>query len=137
MKKFLTRNWGLGNDFIRLAFRLIFALVMFFGHGLGKWETVISGNISFFDPIGIGANTSFYLAWFAEGICTLFIALGLFTRLAAIPLIINMSVIVFVVHFSEGLSGFEMQLLYLTGFAAIFLLGPGKYSVDNLIAKGK
>lgn len=100
---------------------------------LGK---IFSGApIQFADPIGLGQEISFYLAAFAEGICVLFVFFGLFTRLALIPLIITMAVIVFIQHSGAPFGNIEMALAYFVAFIAIFLLGPGKHSLDNLLSK--
>ncbi len=48
--------------------------------------------------MGIGSTASLALVVFAEFFCGLFIVIGLFTRLAAIPLIIASCVVVFKAH---------------------------------------
>lgn len=71
-------------------------------HGIPKLLKIIEGNIEFGDPIGLGTETSLFLAVFAEFFCALMILLGFATRLAALPLIINMFVAAFVVHTSKS-----------------------------------
>ena len=39
---------------------------MIYGHGLGKLNKVIGGNLKFSDPIGIGEVPTLYLAVFSE-----------------------------------------------------------------------
>lgn len=115
-------------------FRIIVAFFMIYGHGWGKLMNVFGGNFpGGFDPIGIGPELSMILAAFAEGICSLLIIAGFWTRLAALILTINMSVAVFFVHFPAGdwFGDMELPLLYLLSFIVIFLVGPGKYSIDG------
>lgn len=57
--------------------------------------------------------------------------LGLWTRAALIPLIINMSVIVFIAHAGDPFGRKEIGLFFLITFVVLFLTGPGKYSMDN------
>ena len=92
---------------------------------------LLQGNFDFGDPIGIGEVASKILAVIGEAICPLLIIIGLKTRLAAIPAIITMAVAAFVVHGADPFQKKELALLYLVGFVAIALLGPGKFSIDQ------
>ena len=126
------RNLDLGL----LILRIVFGMMMFWGHGIGKWDRLFSGNeIRFGDPIGLGPEVSFYLIVFAEGFCSLLIALGLFTRAATIPLIIGMGVAFFSYHFSDPINSMEKSFLFMMTFLVIFILGPGKFSLDHKIFK--
>lgn len=105
------------------------ALIM--THGLPKLMRILEGNFSFGDPLGIGSTTSLLLVTFAEVFCALFVMLGLWTRAALIPLIINMSVIVFIAHAGDPFGRKEIGLFFLITFVVLFLTGPGKYSMDS------
>ncbi|MDZ7694364.1 MAG: DoxX family protein [Balneolaceae bacterium] len=83
-------------------------------------------------PIGLGPELSLILAAFAEGICSILIIIGFYSRAAALVLTINMAVAFLFVHlFNDPFSGMEKALLFLVIFLTIFLLGPGKYSIDG------
>ncbi len=117
-----------------LALRLIFGILMMH-HGYGKllhFNATTQHMPSFF---GISTTISAALVVFAEFFCGLFIIIGLFTRLSAIPLIITMCVALFKAAngnvFGEG----EMATLYLGGFIVLLFVGPGRISVDSLIGK--
>lgn len=101
-------------------------------HGFPKLMKLLDGNMSFADPLGLGPGVSLFLAAFAEGICSLFILLGWKTRLAAIPLVINMAVAVFFAHSGDPFAEKELALLYLLIFVVIFIVGAGKYSLDRV-----
>jgi putative oxidoreductase len=77
-------------------------------------------------------------AW-TELLGGLFLMLGLLTRLACIPMIINMVVAVALVVWPNvhGLDDFvELdEVLYLLLFAWLLLAGPGKASVDEWLAR--
>ena len=62
----------------------------------------------------------------------LLMTLGLFTRLAAIPLIITMSVIGFIMGEPEFLAA-DGSILLLLIFLHFLLTGPGKLSLDHIL----
>ena len=115
-----------------LLMRLVFGGAMFGAHGLRKIQRLMSGEpIKFADPLAIGQELSLYLAVFSEGVCAILIIVGLFTRLATIPLMITMLVIIFLVHWNDPFSKMELPLLYLSGFILILVFGGGTYSLDG------
>ena len=131
----LTRDWKIGHDAGLLIFRLVFGLVLFYGHGFEKMSTIISRKeIQFMDPIGIGAGTSYHLAAFAEGVCAILLILGLFSRIATLILSINFLVI-FIFHafmVGDGFAVLELRFFYLFAFIGLTLTGPGRFSLDYL-----
>lgn len=124
-------------NLIILIIRLSIAILMIF-HGLPKLNKLLAGGeIQFPDPLGVGSSISLGLAVFSEVICSLFIAIGLATRLASVPLIITMFVAVFVVHGADPIDVKEMAILYLLFYLLLLVTGSGKFSVDNLISKNQ
>ncbi|MFC0776126.1 DoxX family protein [Terrimonas alba] len=104
-------------------------------HGYSKLITFASKSSSFADPFHIGHSTSMALVIFAEFFCGVFILLGLFTRLACIPLIVTMAVALFYAHKGDFFGQGETATLYLMGYLALLFTGPGKISLDRFIAK--
>ncbi|MBS9464114.1 DoxX family protein [Flagellimonas sp. 389] len=100
-------------------------------HGLPKFQNLISGNTEFPDPIGIGQTPSLFLTVIGEFLCPILIIIGFKTRWATIPAAITMLVAALVVHGADPFGKKELALLYATIFIVIFLLGPGKYSIDK------
>lgn len=121
------------GSFGLLILRLSVGLLMF-THGMPKLLE-FSIRSETFDPIGLGGTFSLILVVFAEVFCSAGIILGLLTRLAAIPLVINMLVAVFVAHGGDPIAAKELGLLYLTAYTVILFTGPGKYSVDKYLWK--
>jgi putative oxidoreductase len=119
-----------------LVLRLGLGILMIY-HGYDKLVHFGAKQDTFMNFMGMGKSMSLALVVFAEFFCSLFLILGLFTRLATIPLIITMCVAIFKVHNSNVLSDDhgQMAALYLTGYVALFLTGPGKISVDGMIGK--
>jgi len=104
---------------------------MMMTHGWSKFYRIIEGNWKFGDPIGLGVEVSLIFAAFAEFICSILLIIGFKTRLATIPPAIVMLVAAVVVHIDDPWRKQELPLLYFAGYVAIFLLGPGRYSLDS------
>jgi len=122
-------------DWIILFLRIAIA-VMIMTHGWPKLVRLLEGGeIRFGDPVGLGPALSLALATFAEFVCAILIALGLGTRLASIPLIINMSVAAFIAHGPDPFSDKEMAILYLLFFILFFATGGRRYSLDHLLSE--
>lgn len=129
MGKLLSRN-PISLDVGLLILRLVMGISLI-THGWPKFQKVIQGDFQFADPVGLGPEISLVLSAFAEFICSLFVILGLGTRLATIPVIINMSVALLIVHASDDFGTKEKALLFLGGFLTLFFTGPGKFAADK------
>lgn len=118
-------------DISLLLLRLTFGGLMLINHGIGKWGSLFSGEeIRFADPIGLGMEASLYLAVFAEVLCAVLLVLGLFTRWAAIPLLLTMLVAAVIVHGGDSFADKEHAILFAIPYLILFLLGPGRFSID-------
>ncbi|HEX6223646.1 MAG TPA: DoxX family protein [Chryseolinea sp.] len=105
-------------------------------HGIPKLNKLTAGGeIKFADPFGFGPQISLGLAVFAEVVCSIFIILGLGTRLAAIPLIITMAVAAFYAHANDPFATKEKPILLLIIFVMLMVFGSGRYSIDRLMTK--
>ena len=135
MKKLISTNYSAGAFNAAMLFmRLIFGVLMM-NHGYDKLVHFTEYKVNFMNFLGLGGTVSLLLVVFAEFFCALFIVLGLFTRLASIPLIIVLCVALFKSHNGHFFSDGEMAALFLGGYFAILLLGPGKISVDGMSGK--
>jgi putative oxidoreductase len=130
----MTKNKPLINGWL-LVLRLSVAGFML-THGWPKLMKLLEGGeIQFGDPIGLGPWASLALAAFAEAICSILIALGLFTRLATIPLIITMITAVVIVHGEDPFGRKELALLYLLIYITLLVFGGGSWSADKILRK--
>ena len=94
------------------------------------------------------------LQFLTEVIGGIFILLGLFVVITAVPLIISMLVAMLTIHFQYGFSsvntigltpegpkfgppGYEINLVYIAGLVSLMLTGGGGFSIDSLIKKIK
>lgn len=116
-------------DAAMLILRVSFGVTMAV-HGYDKLVKFAEYKAGFMNFLGLGGPVSLSLTIFAELVCSLLLIVGLFTRLATIPLIITALVIVFIAGkgdiFGEAFHGFSYLLVYIT----ILLIGPGRYSAD-------
>lgn len=109
--------------------------MMLYGHGWNKLMGFVEMKGQFPDPLGIGSTGSLSLTIFGEVFCSALLILGLWTRVAVVPLIIMGIVMAFVIHGSDPFGKKELALIYLIMYIVIFLLGPGKYSIDGMRKK--
>lgn len=125
---FLPRSADLGL----LVLRLTFGVGLLYLHGWGKLTDFGNLRAKFSDPLGIGSTPSLTLAVFVEVVCATLIAVGAYTRLAALFGVIMMSVAFFLVHGAKlsGQGNGELAFTYLAAFAALFFAGAGRYSLD-------
>ena len=121
------------KDFSLLFLRLVFGGLMLFNHAISKFEKLGSSPIKFPDPLGVGSDISLYLTLFSEGLCSVLLALGLFTRWASIPLIFTMGMAAFYIHLSDPINVKEASLTYLSAYLVLLAYGGGKFSLDKLI----
>src|SRR5215218_696537 len=136
MKKLLsTSTSDNAFSFAVLVLRLGAGSLMMVQHGLDKLMHFAQKAPKFADPFHIGSTTSLSMVVFAEFFCAAFVILGLFTRLACIPLVIAMSVALFSAHQGDFFGKGEMAGVYLIAFLAILVMGPGKASIDRMIYK--
>jgi len=135
MKKLLSTKYSAGAFNTAMLFLRLGAGVLMMSHGYDKLVHFGSRHNSFMNFFGIGSTFSLTLVIFAEFFCSLFLILGLFTRLATIPLIIAMSVALFKAHNADVFGKGEVATLYLACYVVLLLLGPGKVSVDGMTGK--
>ena len=132
---------GIALPLVRLAAGLIIVphgcqkLFGWFGGG------GIQGSVQFFEQtVGLtpGAAWAVFIGG-VEVIGGLLLAIGLFTRIAAAAITIQMIYLIFVFHWAQGFfwtaRGIEYPLLWGIVVLAFFIMGGGRYSVDRSIGK--
>lgn len=135
MKKLMSTSYSAGAfNFGMLLLRLAVGALMI-NHGYGKLVHFAEMKSQFMNFLGLGQTFSLVLVVFAEFFCSVFLILGLFTRLSAIPLLITMAVALFKAHKGEVFGEGEMAALYIAAYLTILILGPGKISVDGMTGK--
>ncbi len=140
MKKITLNFFNAGTypnnvNMVLLILRVVIGLFML-NHGIGKLLMLFgTETIEFPDPLGVGIKVSLALTVFSEVFCSTLLIIGFCSRFAAVFLFITMIIIVGTVHLHDGFDEQELALHYALTYAAIALLGAGKYSLDNLLFK--
>ena len=130
-------NVGRRFDIGMFLLRVTAGLLMMLAHGWGKLSNYSTYLETFGDPLGFGSAVSLTLAVFAEFFCSIAVVFGLLTRLSVIPLMITMMTAAFIVHADDPFGKQEFPILFLLVFLTIFIMGPGKYSLDHFMLGGK
>lgn len=123
-------TYGRFGDAGLAVLRFAPAFFMAFVHGWDKLVNFQDYSKEFYNFLGLGDSFSLALVVFSELICSILIIFGLFTRLATIPLIITMAVIVIDFGLGNPISEYEKPILYLIIFTTLMITGAGKYSLD-------
>jgi putative oxidoreductase len=125
-----------------LAMLRIYVGLVFLIHG---WQKLFSMGpkltTAVFTQIGIPAPAlSAWLVIFAEFACGLALIVGFLTRLAAIPIVIDMLGAIVFVHIKKGFfiqnNGAEYPLMLLVAGLTLMIAGPGAFAIDNILPWG-
>lgn len=124
-------------NLVLLGYRILVAFAMIRTHG---WKKIadFDGTLAHIpDPFGIGATASVYIAIFANVTLAAFVAIGLLTRLSALGILSVTLAGFFLVHFSDPWDVKDTPLIYSIAYGLILLMGPGRYSLDQLLSSKK
>jgi putative oxidoreductase len=124
------------DDQGKLLLRVVLAILLLF-HGVSKLMGGIGFITGMLEKAGLPGALG-YLVYIGEVIAPLLILIGLFTRAAALVIVVNMVVALLLVHTKQfftlndtGGWALELQAMYLAGALAVALLGAGRYSVGG------
>lgn len=127
----LRRLIGPGAPDAGLLFaRIAGAALLLHVHGVPKLVHYQQELARIDDPLGMGRALTLWCALLAEVLCPLLIALGLFTRLAALPVVFLLAVSMLLVHPDWSVAEGQFGWLLIIVFGTIALSGAGRYSMD-------
>ena len=121
-----------------LVLRLVLALI-FFSHGYPKVTHSAPGMQAFFVEHGL-PGYFVYISGVMEVFGALLLALGVFTRVAALLLAIEMGVAIWKVHSGGGylaVHNYEFPLVMLAASFALATVGAGRLSLDQPMFEGQ
>ncbi|NHZ84566.1 MAG: DoxX family membrane protein [Planctomycetia bacterium] len=126
------------KDLPPLLFRMVLAYG-FYGTAMMKLKN-FDGIVEWFSSMGMPLpKLNAFLATGTETAGVMLLFLGLATRIISVPLIIVMIVAIMTVHlgngFEAGNNGSEIPIYYILMLLSLLISGPGKISIDSLIAK--
>ncbi|MDQ2863396.1 MAG: DoxX family protein [Bacteroidota bacterium] len=135
MNKILSTKYSAGAfNFAMLILRVGVGILVA-SHGYDKLVHFSAMKNHFMNFMGIGSTLSLTLVIFSEFFCSIFLILGLFTRLSVIPIIIGMSVALFKAHHGDMFGAGERAAIYIIALIAILFCGPGRISIDGAVGK--
>jgi putative oxidoreductase len=133
MKKLLSTRYSVTAFNLALfLLRATLGILLCLVHGIPKVSNFAVWKTQFYDPFHIGSKWSLVLTIIVEVFGSMLIIIGLFSRLAALILVIEMIFASFIYHEGHSLGEYEHAILFLVGFICIVLLGPGKWSADGM-----
>ncbi|CAM1365904.1 GntR family transcriptional regulator [Tenacibaculum litopenaei] len=118
-----------------LLIRTIFSALLLF-HGFANFTSDYNFIKSALASISLPGSLA-YLVFISEIIAPIAVLSGIKARFAAMIIVINLILAILISHSQEltELNAFggwavELQVLYLTGFLSIAILGPGKFKLN-------
>lgn len=132
---------SISEDFGKLILRATLAILILF-HGISK---VIHGPGDIPAAVArMGLPPAMgYLVYVGEVIAPLLVLFGIWTRVGAVVIAINMVVAILLAHTSQlwmlsktGGWALELQGMYLVAALAVALLGAGRYSIAGAGGRG-
>jgi putative oxidoreductase len=128
------------DDRCKLVLRVVLAVLILF-HGVSK----LMGGVGFISGMLAKAGLPgalAYLVYIGEVVAPLLILVGVFTRAAALVVVVNMIVALLLVHTKQfftlsdtGGWALELQGMYFGAAVAVALLGAGRYSIGGIRGK--
>ena len=126
----------MGDDFGKLVLRLALGILVLL-HGIAK----IKGGVGFITPLVTGMGLPPWLSYgvyIGEIIAPIMVILGLFTRIGAFIIFVNMVFAVVLVHRPELLTlskqggwALELQAMFMFTALALTFLSPGRYAMTR------
>ena len=133
MKKLLSTKYSASAFNIAMLILRIGMGGLMMPHGYDKLVHFATYKKDFMNFLGIGSSLSLALVIFSEFFCSLFLVVGLFSRLIVIPMIFGLCVALFKAHNGDIFGDGEHAALFITGLLVILLVGPGKISADGMM----
>ena len=116
-----------------LALRIVLGIIMI-GHGYPKVFGGLSEHVHHVSNLGLPGWLA-YCSAAAEFLGGILVLIGLLTRVAALTILINMSVAIWKVHWKNGLlgnGGYQFPLSLAAIAFALILLGAGPIALDSI-----
>lgn len=125
-----SRHQDLGLLFLRASG----ALFLLWVHGLPKLLNYSEQLKLIEDPFHLGAHVTLLLAIFAEVLCPLLILAGVLVRLACLPILAVLLIVMVVVHPEWTLFEGQFGWLLLILFTSVLIAGPGRFVLGQRFA---
>ena len=140
MKKIFARSVDTSVTYLvfntaMLFFRIAVSLEMILVHGFKKLGFGVAAAEKVPNPLHLPESFNYAFAVSANIFFPLLVLIGLCTRLATLPTLAVTMTGYFVLHWNDAALVRDTPFIYSVIFLLILFMGPGKYSIDNYIAK--
>ncbi len=135
MKNFFSTKYSDAAFNIGMFVLRVFLGLVLISHGYPKLVHFSTMRHKFMNFLSLGSTTSLVLIIFAEFFCGFLLIIGMFTRLAAIPVVIGMGVVFFMASNADLFGEGERGGVYMAASFLILLVGAGRISVDGMMKK--
>jgi len=124
------------EDAGKLILRLTVGVLLLL-HGVAKISTGVGGISGMLTGAGLPAELA-YGVYIGEILAPLLVILGLYARIGALIIVVNMLFAIGLVHMKDlyvltktGGWGIELQAFFLLTALVVALIGPGRYAVNR------
>jgi putative oxidoreductase len=136
--EFLTKNSRQRYiDAALLFLRVWTSLSLFVKHGLDKLLDFSHMAALLSNAVHVGARPVLAFGLVSDCICSILVLLGLGTRPACIVILTSLFGALAVVHHFHYMHDpfAELIILYMGAYVTVLLAGPGRFSLESLIAR--
>jgi len=127
----LGNRW---NDIALLFFRVALCCELIYAHGLKKIGVGTAMAEVVPNPLGLPDAINQAFATGANLVMPIFIILGLFTRIATLPILAVTLTGYFVLHFNDPIQVKDVPFIYSLCFLLVTCTGAGRYSLDHYLS---
>lgn len=117
-----------------MFFRVLLSLELIYAHGLKKLGIGVSEAETIPNLLNLPTELNDALIIATNLVFPVFVILGLFTRLAVIPILAVTLTGYFILHFHDSALIKDVPFMYSLCFLLLLFLGAGKYSLDHKIS---
>jgi putative oxidoreductase len=118
-----------------LFFRVAISLEMIFVHGFKKLGIGVAEAEKVPNPLHMPEVFNYAFAVSANIFFPFLVLIGLFTRLATLPILAVTLTGYFILHWNDAALMRDTPFNYSVIYLFLLFMGPGKYSIDNYISK--
>lgn len=116
-----------------LIFRILLCSELIYAHGLKKIGVGVDEAEIIPNPLDLPAALNNAFAISANTVLPILVMFGFLTRLSVLPILSVTLTGYFYVHFNDAPLVKDTPFMFSLCFLLVFILGPGKYSVDAQI----